>query len=137
MERKYKMSDEGNLQVIDMLKGKISAHAAKIRQCEERELHYYQNTLFATNQKRFYHELDGRINIPNEVIDAPEASEFWSNICSIPGNFNENTPWLPKVKECLSETEKQENIRISVQNVKTAIRKMTNWKAPGPDCVQE
>ena len=137
MERKYKMSDEGNLQVFDMLKEKISAHAAKIRQCEERELHYYQNTLFETNQKQFYHELDGRINIPNEVPDAPEASEFWSNICSIPGNFNENTPWLPKVKECLSETEKQENIRISVQNVKTAIRKMTNWKAPGPDCVQE
>ena len=41
------------------------------------------------------------------------------------------------MKECLSEIEKQEIIRISAQNVKTAIRKMNNWKAPGPDCVQE
>ena len=36
----------------------------------------------------------------------------------------------------MSEFDKQEDIRISVENVKTAIRKMTNWKAPGPDCVQ-
>ena len=38
MERKYKVSDVGNVQVIDMLKGKISAGAKKIRQYEEREL---------------------------------------------------------------------------------------------------
>ena len=36
----------------------------------------------------------------------------------------------------MSETDKQEDIRISVENMKTVIRKMTNWKAPGPDCVQ-
>ena len=40
------------------------------------------------------------------------------------------------MKERLSGTEKEKNIRISVENVKTAIRKINNWKAPGPDCVQ-
>ena len=40
------------------------------------------------------------------------------------------------MKERLSETEKEENIRISVENVKTTIKKMNNWKGPGPDCVQ-
>ena len=54
----------------------------------------------------------------------------------IPGNFNENASWLPKVKERFSEFDKQEDIGISVKNVKTAIRKMNNWKAPGPDCIQ-
>ena len=52
------------------------------------------------------------------------------------GNFNENASWLPKVKERLSLTDKQEDIRISAENVKTAMKKMTNWKTPGPDCVQ-
>ena len=42
----------------------------------------------------------------------------------MPGNFNENASWLPKVGESLSEIEKQEDIGISVENVKTAIRKM-------------
>ena len=23
---------------------------------------------------------------------------------------------------------------VSVENVKTAVKKITNWKAPGPDC---
>ena len=91
MERKCKLSDVGNVQVIDMLKEKISAGATKIRQYEERELHYHQNALFATNQKQFFRELDGRSNITNVAPDAQEASEFWSNIWSIPGNFKEDT----------------------------------------------
>ena len=109
MERKYKLSDVGNVQVINMLMEKI-AGATKIKQYEERELHYHQNTLFATNQKQFYQELDGRSNIPNKAPDAQEVSEFWSNIWSIPGNFNKNCSRLPKVKERLSEFDKQEDI---------------------------
>ena len=35
------------------------------------------------------------------------------------------------MKEKLSEIEKHEDIGTSVENVKTAIRKMANWKAPG------
>ena len=70
MERKYKLSDVGNVQVIDILKEKISAGTTKTRRYEERELHNHQNTLFVTNQKQFYQELDGRSNIPNEALDA-------------------------------------------------------------------
>ena len=126
----------GNVQVIDTLKEKISAGATKIRRYEEKELHYHQNTLFATNHKHFYQEHDGRGKIPNKSPDAQEASEFWSNIWSIPGNFNENASCLPKVKVRLSEIEKQEDIWTSVENLKTTTRKMTNWKAPDFDCVQ-
>ena len=136
MERKYRLSDVGNVQVIDMLKEKISAGATKIRRYEDRELHCHQNTLFATNQKKLYQEFDGRSNFPNKVPDAQKAPEFWSNIWWIPENFNKNASWLPKVKENLRQIDKQEDIRVSVENVKTAIRKMTKWKAPVPDCVQ-
>ena len=71
-----------------MLKEKMSVGTTKIKRYQEKELHYHQNTLFATNQKQFCQEIDGRSNIPNKVPDAHEASEFWSNIWSIPGNFN-------------------------------------------------
>ena len=40
------------------------------------------------------------------------------------------------MEERLSEIDKQEDVRISVENVKTAIRKMTKWKVLGPDFVQ-
>ena len=64
MERKYKLSNVGNVQVIHMLKEKTSG-TTKIKQYEERELLYHQNTLFATNQKQFYQELDGQENLLN------------------------------------------------------------------------
>ena len=136
MERKYRLNDVGNVLVIDILKEKISAGATKVRRYQGRELHYHQNTLFATNQKQFYQDLDGLSNIPNKASGAQEASEFCSNIWFIPGSFNENASWVPKVKERLSEIDKLEDIRISAENVKTTIRKMTSWKASGPDCVQ-
>ena len=136
MERKYRLSDVGNIQVIDMLKEKISAGNTKIRRCEEWELHYHQNTLFATNQKQFYQELKVRSNILNKAPDAQEASEFLEQYLVHSWNFNENASWLPKVHERLSEIYKQEDIRISAENRKTAIRKMTNWKVLSPDCVQ-
>ena len=124
----------GNVQVIDMLKEKISAGAKKIRRYEKREPHYHQNTLFATNQKQFYKELDGRSNIPVKVPDAQDASVFWRNICFILGNFDENdSKLLLKVKERLSEIDKKQGIRISAENMKTTLRKITNWKVPVPD----
>ena len=86
--------------------------------------------------RKIYQKLDGRSSILNKAPDAQETSDFWSNIWSTPGNLNENASWLSKTKERLSEIDKQEDIRIIVENVKTAIRKMTNWKAPGTDCVQ-
>ena len=54
----------------------------------------------------------------------------------IPENFNKNVSWLPKVKERLSEIDNQEDVSINVENVKTTTRKMSNWKAPGSDCIQ-
>ena len=62
--------------------------------------------MFATKPKQFNQELDGCSNIPNEAPDVRKASEFWSNIWSIPGNFNKNVSWLPNVKKKLSETDK-------------------------------
>ena len=69
-----------NVQIIDLLKGKILAGATKIRRYVERELHYHQNILFATNQKQFYQELGGPNNIPNKTPDVQKASKLWSNI---------------------------------------------------------
>ena len=41
----------------------------------------------------------------------------------MPGSFNEKASWLPKVKEKLSKIEKHEDIRISAENVKMAMKK--------------
>ena len=72
------------------------------------------------NQKKLSQELEGRSNklehrsnIPHKAPGFLEASEFWSNTWSMPGMIS-------------SEINKQEDIIICVENVKTAIRKMIN-----------
>ena len=40
------------------------------------------------------------------------------------------------MKEKLRDTSKQENVIITVKELKHAIARMSNWKAAGPDHVQ-
>ena len=53
-----------------------------------------------------------------------------------PVKHNEEAPWLQRVKEKLENGQRQENVEITIHDVKHLVRKMTNWKAPGPDKVQ-
>ena len=75
-KEKYELNGKGNVQVIDMLKEEISAGSTKIRWYKERELHYHQNTLFATNQKQFYWELYGRSNIEMKSVMLKKILNF-------------------------------------------------------------
>ena len=49
---------------------------------------------------------------------------------------NRDSEWLKKVKEKLRDTPKQENVNITVKELKQAMARMSNWKAAGPDHVQ-
>ena len=135
MNRKYDLGNRGNIGVIEMLKQKIHSGATKVRRFDERNMQYHQNSLFATNQKQLYKELRGDESV-NEKPDAGEATVFWSNIWSNPGTHNIEARWISKVKESLQNVRQQQNIAISIKSVKNGIKRMTNWKAPGPDGVQ-
>ena len=135
LNRKYKLNDVGNNHVIRVLKEKIDSGATKIKRYERSRLAHKQNTLFSMNQKKFYEEIDGGRR-QNAAPDAGEATEFWKGIWSNPGEMNEEASWLPRVKEKLGRFGKQENIEVRLEDIKKGIRKMTNWKAPGPDGVQ-
>ena len=118
-----------------MLKERIGSGSSKIKRSQERAKRHRQNTLFRTNQKKLYEELDGSIRA-SEIPDSEEASTFWRNIWSIPGEMNKNATWIPKVREKMDRYEKQAQMSVGLEVVRTQIRKMTNWKSPGPDGVQ-
>ena len=48
---------------------------------------------------------------------------------------NRNTEWLNKLKAEIS-VEKQEPVKVSIDKVRKVLKRMPNWKAPGPDLVQ-
>ena len=49
---------------------------------------------------------------------------------------NSEAGWIEDARRENRRVQKQENVCIGINQVKSGIRKMTNWKAPGPDGVQ-
>ena len=96
-----------------------------------------QNNLFKNNQSQLYKELGGTSNGgSNQVPDAGEAREFWERIWSVEKTHNGDASWLDEVRKTFDGVGQQEQVVLQVEDVKAGIRKMANWKAPGPDGVR-
>ena len=136
LNRKYHLEERGTLYVSGMLKQEIKAGGVKIKRYDERCQQFKQNHLFRTNQKLFYKTLDGKERGETVLPDATEATSFWSKIWSEKVGQNERASWLEDVEVEFSTTEVQEDISITVENIRNGVSKMANWKAAGPDLVQ-
>ena len=82
-----------------------------------------------------FDELDG-VEKETVVPDAEESTRFWSDIWDKPVKHKENLEWLRNVKEELTGLGVQYNIDIEETKLKKQVRKMPNWKSPGPNGVQ-
>ena len=82
-----------------------------------------------------FNELDG-VEGETVVPDAEKSNRFWSNIWDQQVKHKENPEWLRNVEEELTGLGVQDNIHIEVTKLKKQVRKMPNWKSPGPDGVQ-
>ena len=109
MERSYGLSDKGSIYVINVLKQIITTAGATIRRYNQRNLQYHQNNMFRNDEKQFCKELEGKI-----------CSKLWSE----PVEQNRDSEWLKKVKEKLRDTPKQENVIITVKELKWALARM-------------
>ena len=50
---------------------------------------------------------------------------------------NSEAGWIEDARRENRRIQRQENVSIGINQVMGGIRKMTNWKAPGPDGVQD
>ena len=85
--------------VIEELKQRTSAIAAKDRRYQGRVHSYRQNRLFENNKRQFYRELDQeeeRCNDDQPV--AVELKQFWGKIWSQSADHKKDAKWLQDVK---------------------------------------
>ena len=136
LERRYQVTVKGTQSVISLLKGKITAASTKIRIYKEANLKKRQNNLFKTNQRQLFKELGGKGNNNNPPPDPDDAKKFWSDIWSQASDFNHEATWLPGVEEEFKGIHQQEDLEILLEDIQVVVKKMTNWKAPGPDGVR-
>ena len=71
------------------------------------------------------------------VLDAERSKAFWSLIWSESKVYNGQADWLNDIEENLGTIRKQETLTVTEAMVEKEIKKIPNWKAPGPDGVHD
>ena len=127
------MRKKGVKVVMEELKQRITAKAAKIDRNEKRINQFRINRMFSSNQKRVFMELNGELIKENTVPNARESRKFWSEIWDNPVEHNDNAELLRGIEIEVSRVNKQNDVKITVLDVRKQMGKIPNWKAAGPD----
>ena len=116
--------------VIEELKQRIVAIAAKVRRYQERIDSFRQKRMFQNNQRQFYKELnqEGR-RCNDDQPDAEELKKFWGNIWSESIDHNRDAKWLEDLESEISVT-RQEKADITKESLNKILGRMPNWKSP-------
>ena len=120
------------------IKKRIKAKNNKIKRYQSRTNQYQQNCTLKKNQGKFYRELNsgGRNYETTEVPDKKEAQEFCGSIWGERKEDGKDAEWLENFTRDFEYKKEQEEVEITPEKIKKILRKMPNWKAPSPDCVQ-
>ena len=88
--------------VIEELKQRITAIAAKVRRSQGWVDIYRQNRLFENNQRQFYRELDqGEERCDDEQPMTAESKQFCGDIWSQSADHKKDSKWLQDLQsEC-------------------------------------
>ena len=84
---------------------------------------------------QFYKGLDDPQGSGQPSPDANEAREFGGNIWDRPVEHRRDACLLNDVKE-KTQVEQQADLTTDIEKPRTILRKISNWKAPGPDNVR-
>ena len=136
LERRYNLTERGTAAVKEDIKQRIRAKASTMERFEARAKSYNQNRLFNTNQRRLYEQLRQGGPVASTIPEVEPTKRYWENIWSNPVSHRKDTKWVQEVKNDERDRVKQQEIVITVRKVREQLRKVPNWKAPGPDCVQ-
>ena len=132
INEKYRIEKKGLEYAAEDLKQRIKAKSHKIQRYMNRNKGYQQNKLFQTNQKRLYSQLKGEDH--HQVNpEAEESRTLWKGLWGNEVTHNNQAKWLQEIKEEENRRVRQRFHEITTRTVRNQLKKMPNWKAPGPD----
>ena len=132
LNKKYRIQEKGLKYIIEDVKQRLEDKAHKIQRYTNRNKGYQQNKLFQTNQKLLLNQL----RVEDSQQENPEAEpskRLWEGIWDNPVTPNKQAAWLQKIKEKESERIRQRFPEITTSTVRDQLKRIPNWKAPGPD----
>jgi hypothetical protein len=93
--------------------------------------------LFQINEKQFYNQLqqDNKVK-GNSYPTKEQIEEFWKNLWADRPQYNESADWIQKEIERVATVPIMDVPNITIEDVRTAIKRTNNWKAVGADHIQ-
>ena len=86
--------------------------------------------------RKVYQQTDVIRNTNNEKSNAEESKQFWSNMWDNEKEHERNAKWLRELR-AEKDNMKQRDINITTEMIKDQVKKILNWKSPGPDGVHD
>ena len=117
---------------LEEINQKIRAKEGRLKRYRQMVKQYRQNRTFQNNEKKFYQHLGGSDTKTYQQPDAEETERFWAKIWE-PKKHKENAEWINNVTRELNGLEEGPKIEIHVVLLKTTLKRISNWKAPGHD----
>ncbi|KAI5692888.1 hypothetical protein M8J75_003197 [Diaphorina citri] len=125
------------VELKDTVRQTYKAKSARLRRYTELTKRKEQNKDFTRNPKQFFKKLSQNLSESGEgQIEEEEFVTFWERIWSNKKDWNEQNTWLPKVNESLQRVERMQDNTVSREEIATIAAKLSNWKSPGADKVQ-
>lgn len=125
------------IEVLDELKQKLKAKAARIKRYKISKERREQNKEFQLNQGLFYKKLNNKTMTHNPTTESTiptteEIRTYWSEIWTDPVNHNQ-AKWIKEVRKTIGPVKTMDILEIAEDDVKRAVQKTLSWKAPGSD----
>lgn len=138
--QKYNNEENKNTrEVLDLLKQKLAAKSNRLRRFQESQKRRNHNRLFQNNQKAFYKQLISKSTTEQPALTTTkkgEILEFWNNVWSEEKTHNFKAKWIKEEEKQLSKIRYMTDYEVTLEEVSAATRRLSNWKAPGPDGLQ-
>lgn len=121
---------------LDTNKQKLQAYSKRLRRYKKSNQRKRDNKLFYTNQKLFYQNLNSEHIQITQPPDITNIQRYWETLWSNPIQHETHSSWAEIEEQEVSNLETMPDITIDNDDVTQAIKKTLNWKAPGPDKIQ-
>ena len=134
--KKYKIHSNDRDEVDklhDRLLETCVMYEKKLEVAKNRASFHRTNRAFELNRKTFYRDLDGELKQVNPDINRKEVASYWQNIWKKKANANN----FDLLANCLKPINFLPDIspKSIGEMTQTAIKYLSNWKAPGHDRV--
>ena len=121
---------------INRLKMELKSKVERTRRLEKNCKKLRQNELFQRDAGRFYRELDKQTIQVTSPPSEFEIEQYWGGILETEVHHNESAFWLRRQTDGKTHRkDEQQWLPISDNEVTSCLKRMGNWRSPGPDKV--